>query len=100
MQDYQEFTPTTLFGEPIKIQPANPKRDLTPAQLKIYNYLNRFGPKSEVQMRKNPLFDDVADIGRALRRMRAMEPPYVDAIPAQKGPQHWVILRRPRKRRK
>ena len=90
----------TLNGEPIKLQPANPKRDLSPVELKIYNYLNRFGPKSEVQMRKVPLFDDVADIGRALRRMRAMKPPYVDAIPAQKGPQHWVILRRPSRRTK
>lgn len=90
----------TLNGEPIKIHPANPKKDLTPVELKIYNYLHRFGPKSVVQMRKNPLFDDIADIGRALRRMRAMHPPYVDAIPAQKGPQHWVILRRPKRRTK
>jgi len=89
-----------LTGETIKLQPANPKRDLSPVELKIYNYLLRFGPKSEVQMRKIPVFDDVADIGRALRRMRAMHPPYVDAIPAQKGPQHWVILRRPAKVRK
>jgi len=51
-------------------------------------------------MRKITLFDDVADIGRALRRMRAMESPYVDSIPAQKGPQHWVVLRWPARRTK
>jgi len=75
----------------------DPERDLTPQQLKIYKYLLKFGPKSEIEMRKKSHFDDIADITRPLRKMREMEPPYVDAIIAQKGPQRWVILRWPPK---
>ena len=90
----------TLEGEEIKLTVANPKKDLTPTELKIYNYLLRFGPKSEIQMRKHPALDDIADIGRALRRMRAMHPPYVDALPAREGPQRWLIMRWPASRRK
>lgn len=85
----------TLTGEAIKILICVPKRDLSPVELKIYNFLLRLGPKTEIEIRRNPAFDDIADIGRALRRMRKMDPPYVASRPQKEGPQKWMIVRLP-----
>ena len=88
----------TLTGDKIDLTVSNPEKDLSPVELKIYNYLLRMGPKSEVEIRRNPAFDDIADIGRALRRMRARSPPYVGALPHRDGPQKWLVLRWPARR--
>ena len=89
----------TLEGEALKVSPYNPDKDLSPVELKIYNYLFRLGPKTEIEIRRNPTFDDIADIGRALRRMRSREKKYVDSIPGDRGkPQKWMVVRWPSRR--
>ena len=96
----------TLEGETIEILPANPKKDLSPAELKLYNYLLRMGPKTEIEIRRNPAFDNVADIGRALRRMRSRtdangrKDPYVDSVEMRKGPIKWMVIKWPARRSK
>ena len=83
---------TTFTGETIPIKRKNPDKDLTPTELKLYNYLRKVGPRTEIQIRKHPAFDNIADIGRALRRLRAHELPYVDSIPQREGPQKWIAM--------
>ena len=88
----------TFTGEKIPIEKTKPDKELQPAELKIYNYLLRMGPKTEVEIRKNPAFDDIADIGRALRRMRGRKDPYVDSVKMREGPIKWMVIKWPARR--
>ena len=82
-------------GERIEIKKKNPSRELTPTQLKIYNYLKKLGPKTEKQISIHPAFHNISDIGRTLRKMREIRDPvterpiYVEAYSQRNGPQLW-----------
>lgn len=76
----------------IPIKRKNPSKDLHPVELKLYNYLRKIGPRTEIEIRRNPAFDTVSDIGRALRRLRSHDPPYVEARAQREGPQKWEAV--------
>ena len=85
-------------GEKIPIAKKNPDTQLSPVELKIYNFL-KLGPKTEKQISIHPAFHDISDVGRALRRMREVRDPvtnrplYVESYSQRKGPQLWEARR-------
>lgn len=88
----------TLTGEEIPLFPKNLSKDLTETELKIYKYLFKLGPKTEIEIRNNPAFHGILDIGRALRRIRSIKDPntkrpvYIRSVKQREGPQKWEAL--------
>jgi len=88
----------TLTGEKVPIFRKNIKKDLTPTEIRIYEFLLKLGPKTEIEIRNHPAFHKILDIGRALRRLRSIKDPvtrkpvYVRSLKQREGPQKWEAL--------
>lgn len=68
----------TLEGVSIPIKAREPKRDLTPVQLKIWNFLRGVGPKTRKEIHNHPAFHDIATIGNRLRELKVLK--YVEVV--------------------
>jgi len=77
----------TLTGDKIPIPDRNPERELTPAEIQIYNFLLKIGPRTEKQIHLHPAFTKYATIGNKLRSMR--QKGYLDNIQQRDKPQLW-----------
>ena len=75
----------TLDGASIPLKSREPKRDLTPAELRLWNFLRGVGPRTEKQIHSK--FLDLSTVGNKLRSMRKKG--YVDNIKQRDEPQLW-----------
>jgi len=80
----------TLTGNKLPLIIKDPNKELSPIQIKIYKYISKIGPRTEIEIRNHPAFKEVLDIGRALRKMR--EKGYVRSRKQREGPQLWEAI--------
>jgi len=80
----------TLNGDKLPVIIKDPNRDLSPIMLKIYRYISKVGPRTEIEIRSHPAFKEILDVGRALRKMR--EKGFVRSRKQRDGPQLWEAI--------
>jgi len=81
----------TLEGDKLPLIIKDPNKELSPVQKKIYYYISKVGPRTEIEVRNHPAFKEILDVGRALRKMR--EKGYVRSRPQRgKSPQLWEAI--------
>jgi len=90
VQSRQDPAQLTLTGDKLPIIIKDPNKDLSVVEQKIYRFIFKLGPKTELEIRNHPGFHEILDIGRALRRMRSKG--FVKSRKQRDGPQLWEAI--------